>query len=44
MPWKGWAYRIMWNPFDDRSLVESVYSSFKQRMKTFFNTITANPA
>jgi len=26
-----------------RSLIESVYSYFKQRMKTFFNNITSNP-
>jgi hypothetical protein len=27
----------------DRSLIESVYSSFKQRTKIFFNNITSNP-
>jgi len=26
-----------------RSLIESVYSYFKQRMKVFFNNITSNP-
>jgi transposase-like protein len=26
-----------------RSLIESVFSSFKQRTKTFFNEITVNP-
>ena len=30
-------------PFGDRSLVEPVYSSFKQRTKAFLNNITANP-
>ena len=30
------------NPFGDRSLIESVYSSFKQRTKAFFNNITSN--
>ncbi|MGC9069182.1 MAG: hypothetical protein ACP5IZ_09470 [Thermoprotei archaeon] len=29
--------------FIKRSLVESVYSSFKQRTKVFFNNITSNP-
>jgi hypothetical protein len=33
----------MSSPFGDRSLIESVYSSFKQRTKAFFNNITANP-
>jgi len=33
----------MLNPFGDRSLIESVYSSFKQRTKIFFNNITSNP-
>jgi len=33
----------MLNPFGDRSLIESVYSSFKQRTKVFFNNITSNP-
>jgi len=31
------------NPFGDRSLIESVYSSFKQRTKAFSNNITSNP-
>jgi len=31
------------NPFGDRSLIESVYSSFKQRTNAFFNNITSNP-
>jgi len=43
MTWKSWAYRIMLSPFGDRSLIESVYSSFKQRTKAFFNNITSNP-
>jgi transposase-like protein len=30
-------------PFRHRSLVESVYSSFKQRTKAFSNNITSNP-
>jgi hypothetical protein len=34
---------VGWSPFGDRSLVESVYSSFKQRAKVFFNNITSNP-
>jgi len=38
-----WALDITWSPFGDRSLVESVYSSFKQRAKVFFNNITSNP-
>ena len=38
-----WALDITWSPFGDRSLVESVYSSFKQRTKAFFNNITSNP-
>ena len=29
--------------FGDRSLIESVYSSFKQRTKVFFNKINSNP-
>jgi len=33
----------MRSPFGDRSLIESVYSSFKQRTKVFFNNITSNP-
>jgi len=33
----------MLSPFGDRSLIESVYSSFKQRTKIFFNNITSNP-
>jgi len=33
----------MLKPFGDRSLVESVYSSFKQRTKIFFNNIISNP-
>jgi hypothetical protein len=41
--WKSLAYHIMLNPFGDRSLIESVYSSFKQRTKIFFNNITSNP-
>jgi hypothetical protein len=40
--WKSLAYHIMLNPFGDRSLIESVYSSFKQRTKIFFNNITLN--
>jgi hypothetical protein len=32
---------MMLNPFDDRSLIESVYYSFKQRTEASFNTITA---
>jgi len=31
------------SPFGDRSLIESAYSSFKQRTKASFNAITANP-
>jgi len=27
--WRSWAYHIMRGPFGDRSLIESVYSSFK---------------
>ena len=34
---------MRWSPFGDRSLIESVYSSFKQRTKAFFNNITTNP-
>jgi hypothetical protein len=41
--WRSLAYHIMWSPFGDRSLIESVYSSFKQRTKIFFNNITSNP-
>ena len=33
----------MLSPFGDRSLIESAYSSFKQRTKVFFNNITSNP-
>jgi len=33
----------MLSPFGESSLIESVYSSFKQRTKAFFNTITSNP-
>jgi len=33
----------MLSPFRDRSLIESVYSSFKQRTKAFSNNITSNP-
>jgi hypothetical protein len=33
----------MLSPFGERSLIESVYSSFKQRTKVFFNILTANP-
>jgi len=33
----------MSSPFGDRSLIESVYSYFKQRMKAFSNNITSNP-
>jgi hypothetical protein len=33
----------MRSPFGDRSLIESVYSSFKQRTRIFFNNITSNP-
>jgi transposase-like protein len=29
--------------FGERSLVESVYSSFKQRTSAFFNSINSNP-
>jgi transposase-like protein len=29
--------------FGERSLVESVYSSFKQRTRAFFNSINSNP-
>jgi hypothetical protein len=34
---------MRWSPFGDRSLVESVYSSFKQRTRASFNNITSNP-
>jgi hypothetical protein len=34
---------MTWSPFGDRSLIESVYSSSKQRTKAFFNNITSNP-
>jgi hypothetical protein len=34
---------MTWSPFRDRSLIESVYSSFKQRTRAFFNNITSNP-
>jgi hypothetical protein len=33
----------MSNPFGERSLIESVYSSFKRRTRAFFNDITSNP-
>jgi hypothetical protein len=36
------ASNTTWSPFGDRSLTESVYSSFKQRTRAFFN-ITSNP-
>jgi transposase-like protein len=29
--------------FGERSLVESVYSSFKQRTRAFFNSMNSNP-
>jgi len=41
--WRSWAYHTTLSPFGDRSLIEFVYSSFKQRTKAFFNNITSNP-
>ena len=41
-PWRSWSYHAMRSPFGDRSLIESVYSSFKQRRKVFFNNIEPN--
>jgi transposase-like protein len=35
--------RYEWSPFGDGSLIESVYSSFKQRTGAFFNNISSNP-
>jgi transposase-like protein len=37
------ASNTTWSPFGDRSLIESVYSSFKRRARAFFNNITSNP-
>jgi len=39
----GVRINIQYKAPSDRSLVESVYSSFKQRTKVFFNNITSNP-
>jgi hypothetical protein len=38
-----WVSDATENPFGDRSLMESVYLSLKQRAKAFFNNITSNP-
>jgi hypothetical protein len=38
-----WVSDTTENPFGDRSLMESVYLSLKQRAKAFFNNITSNP-
>jgi hypothetical protein len=40
---QGAGLRYNVEPFGDRSLIESVYSSFKQRTKASFNNITSNP-